>query len=96
MDPFILGLDIGYSSVKTTYDRKGSEPETLIIPASAAPRDLMARKITGENASGLIVHVDGESGLRASSRRVFRASSANCTRTTLRAMSIAPCFTPLL
>jgi len=53
---FVLGLDIGYSNLKTAMGPVGQGPETSIVPSGAAPEDRLPHGIRiGEEGTRLFV-----------------------------------------
>lgn len=58
---FNLGLDIGYSNLKIAFGEDG-EPETVILPAGAAPTERLPGSLRpGAKAEGYRVQLDGKS-----------------------------------
>lgn len=44
----VLGIDIGYSSLKLAYGASGCTPQTLLRPASTAPADRFGPRFDGK------------------------------------------------
>ena len=56
---FVLGLDIGYSNLKTARGRSGEGPITTIVPSGAAPEERLPHGVQVSD-QGRQIHVDDE------------------------------------
>ena len=59
MDPFVGGLDIGYSNLKVAWGPSSGQPYTQIAPSGGGPLNQLVEHANGNAAPHARVWLDG-------------------------------------
>ncbi|MHB1587883.1 MAG: ParM/StbA family protein [Acidiferrobacteraceae bacterium] len=52
MDPFIVGLDVGYSNLKVAWGTAHAKPYTHIAPAAGGPAEQLSERLGSDGVGG--------------------------------------------